>query len=742
MSRMRELAHLDRRELVDLGFGAAAMLCAVVGFRATFAGNEELLVGVPAVLFGLLVGAVIVKLRLELLPGTAAALLAWVLAGGGLAIRSEALFGVLPTPGVLIGLADGLVSGWIRLLTTVPPAGEAGNLLTIPYAAGYLGAVLTVVAAWRWRGAVCLLVPLIVLGVALLFGTRQPAALLVQGVLLVAVTLAWAAVRDARRTVVHVGRTPRQRLVAAGVVVAVIATASPVLGSQLPGADPDRRFVLREQIVPPFDPLSEPSPLAGYRRYTDAEAQEQPILDVDGLPPGVPIRLAVLDDYDGLVWRASGRGDAFAGRFVRAGETFPDVPDGALFSAEVQIHAPHGVWLPTVGELAGLQVADDAQQAATRVNLQTGTVAVPGGVAPDTTYQVEGVIRDVPDEESLAGLPLDPRYPEPGGDLPNELVEIAAQLRGTAEAPYARIANIAAALRTDGAFSDGGAESTVTTPPGHSLARLARFLGAPQWVGNGEQYAAALGLLAAAEGIPARVVMGFEPEQHTGTVTVTGGDVAAWVEVPLDGVGWVPVRPTPPEENEPDPTVRPQSRDLSPEPQPPPPPPPPTTPSVADDLGTDEDDEDADDESEDVLPSWLGGVLTAAGGAGLLIAPFGAIVLAKRTRRSRRRTRGPARLRAHGGWLELLDRARDYGTTVPAHATRREAAALVGADMAPTLAGRTDDATFNHREPTDDELDALWRAVDETLAEVHAERGRLERLRAAINPVSLWKGAR
>ncbi len=83
------------------------------------------------------------------------------------------------------------------------------------------------------------------------------------------------------------------------------------------------------------------------------------------------------------------------------------------------------------------------------------------------------------------------------------------------------------------------------SPPGHSLARLARFLGAPQWVGNGEQYAAALGLLARAEGIPARVVMGFTPEDQGDVTTVRGADVAAWVEIPLERVGWVPITATP-----------------------------------------------------------------------------------------------------------------------------------------------------------------------------------------------------
>jgi 8-oxo-dGTP pyrophosphatase MutT (NUDIX family) len=85
-------------------------------------------------------------------------------------------------------------------------------------------------------------------------------------------------------------------------------------------------------------------------------------------------------------------------------------------------------------------------------------------------------------------------------------------------------------------------------------------------IGDEEQYASAFALMARSLGYPARVVMGFAPEvpDGGGTVTVTGDDVTAWVEVAFDGVGWVPFAPTPDETDIPqDQVPKPQS-----EPQP------------------------------------------------------------------------------------------------------------------------------------------------------------------------------
>lgn len=733
----------DRDQWIDLGFAAVAMVLSVTGFRATFAGGEELIVGIPAVAVGVVVAAGVMLLRIGLLPSVAVALTVWVAAGGLLAIRSEALWGVLPTLGVLEGLATGLVAGWIRLLTTVPPAGEAGNLLTIPYFVGYFGAMITVFLAWRLKGLWCVAMPIAVLVVALLFGTHVPAAILLQGGALAAVTVAWAAVRSARRSILRAGVVSRRRQASAATLVVAIAVVAPLVAPHLPGADANPRFVLREHVVPPFDPLQHPSPLGGYRRYVGADNERAEIMTVSGLPAGVPIRLAVMDSYDGLVWRASGRGDALAGRFVRIGERIPTDRQGETVEIEVVMHRPHGVWLPTVGDVARIDIHDRAQMEALRFNLATDTAAVPGGVRTETTYALTVVLpEDLPADEELRQMPLDPRYREPSINLPNDFVEVAARLRGGSEAPYARMESIAAALRTDGAFSNGGPEAIVATPPGHSLARLARFLGAPQWVGNGEQYAAALGLLAAAEGIPARVVMGFMPSGRNETFTVTGADISAWVEVPLAGIGWVPVIATPPEDNEPDPTIRPRARELSPEAQPPPPPPPPRSQPNIDDLESiDEDEEEAEEIEEPAGTPWLA-IAAGVGAPTVTITPFGLIVGAKLLRRRRRRSAADPRVRAHGGWSELIDQSRDLGRLVPAAATRQELATVVAVEGAPELARHVDEVTFSSSMATLPAADEVWRRLPDVVGRLRSEHSWWQRQRALFSVTSLRTGRR
>mgnify|MGYP002227035718 FL=1 len=85
-------------------------------------------------------------------------------------------------------------------------------------------------------------------------------------------------------------------------------------------------------------------------------------------------------------------------------------------------------------------------------------------------------------------------------------------------------------------------------------------------VGDSEQYASAMALMARSLGLPSRVVLGFLPkddegeisesrteEQGTTTITkFTGNDVTAWVEIKLDGYGWVAFYPTPKETKVPD----------------------------------------------------------------------------------------------------------------------------------------------------------------------------------------------
>jgi hypothetical protein len=741
---LRERLRPGRADLVDAAFGCALAALGVVGFRTVFAGGEELLVGLPAVVVGAALGYVLVRLRIPLLVSVAVATIVLFLLAGPIALRDRALAGFLPSPEAVSGLADGLVNGWIRLLTTLPPAGRAGELLAIPYLCGFAGGALALALARRYpRRVFCVLPPTVVLVVSVLMGTKRPASLLLQGVVFAALTIAWVSARHHRnRTVDHVAMS-RSRLAAAAGLLAVSALSGVVVGPRLPGADPDERYVLREDVEPPFDPLTEPSPLASYRNYTDQDVREDEVLTVRGLPDGARLRIAAMDAYSGTEWEATGSGSVVAGEYLRVGAEIPAEGLGPEATVSVEVHQPEGVWVPLGGDVTGLDFLGprgDVLDDEVRVSIQTDTAAVPRKLEAGDRYRFTAQFVDLPAQDVLVEAPLDPRFARGEGDedVPTEFVSRAADWVGNQPTAYAEVLAIAKGLQTDGAYTDGGPDANPVSPPGHSLRRLLDFITIEQPFGNGEQFAAAQGLMAQARGIPVRVVMGFVNEEGGDEVTFHGEDIEAWIEVPVAGYGWVAVDGTPPEDQLPDPMKQPRSKTENPEPQPPPPTTiaPPT--SVPEDLEPEEPEEEDEDDGAGGIPGWLVGLGVAlAVPAVMLGVPAAGVVLAKRRRRERRRTTGTSSQRVAGSFDELVDLTRDLGRPVPPRATRRELSTVVEAAGAVALATRADDAVFGAADPTDADVDAAWDELASTRATLLDDLDRWGRVRTAVSPTSL-----
>ena len=120
-------------------------------------------------------------------------------------------------------------------------------------------------------------------------------------------------------------------------------------------------------------------------------------------------------------------------------------------------------------------------------------------------------------------------------------------------------------LRESGWFSHG-LNGDYPSRAGHGNYRIDQLLAGSAMVGDSEQYASAMALMARSLGLPSRVVLGFLPkndegeisdsrtEKHGKTTTTKfiGNDVTAWVEIKLDGYGWVAFYPTPKETKIPD----------------------------------------------------------------------------------------------------------------------------------------------------------------------------------------------
>ena len=202
---------------------------------------------------------------------------------------------------------------------------------------------------------------------------------------------------------------------------------------------------------------------------------------------------------------------------------------------------------------------------------------------------------------------------------------------------------------------------------GHTSERITTLIGGDQMIGDDEQYAVAMALLAGELGIPVRVVMGYYPDEEQegeAVFTATGDNVHAWVEVNFEGVGWLPFNPTPPEDQVPnDQNTKPR---VDPKPQVLQPPPPPQEP--VDLPPTLPDDRESEDETLNIA-GIIGAILLIGGISlaiiALLMSPFIVIGAWKAAKRRSRRTAARTADRISGGWDELTDRAVDYGARLP-----------------------------------------------------------------------------
>lgn len=748
-------------EWVDAAALVVLLGVALFGFRSSYGGVEFLIVGVIGTVLGLAVAHVWRRLRPPFLVGVAIAALVYTVLGGMVALRSRTLLGFLPTIGSVQAAGRAAIAGWKELVTTNPVVGATGDLMVLPFFAGYVAAI----GAW-WlchtrRLAPLTLVPIfVVLGVGIVTGTNEPASLVVQGTVLAILAIAWLAARNHRsqQRIETVHRSPRRGLMAAA-VLAVAAGAGWVIAPRLPLAEASDRTVWRESVTPPFDPKNYPSPLSGYRRYVKTDTVRDAVLfTIEGLPDNVPIRLATMDTYDGLVWRPTYRDDLpttlNSGYFERMGSSIASDFGGEVATITVTIREYDDVWVPDVGEVLSISFEggprDRALNDAFRYNRSTDTGASAIRLQQGDRYvmkvRLPTLMDQLEDAVITPGVPVGNAQSVPAVDKWAATPSILSITRDGA-----RIDELADRMRTDGVYSDGDInQGQRESRAGHSAYRLTDFVdnSSGSLIGNAEQYASTLALALRGLGqVPSRVVMGFVPGQVDGDrIEVTGEQVQAWVEVPIEGVGWVGVFPTP-ERNQ---VALKTSAPSQPEPQyqTPLPPAPPSVEAEFDRPATSKsanqspppDDTSNDDDRGDSSGAGGGLPLRAIVVGGipvlLILGTLGAIVGLKARRRRRRRTTGTGGERIANGWREVTDTALDMGTPVPDVSTRREAAHFIGASVAP-LASAADAAVFGPDEPTDEEVDAYWDELERTLRSMRSELGFFDRLKTKINMTSL-----
>lgn len=752
--------------LLDAGVLFLVLGVAVLGFAPTFGADPyHAVTGLGGVLLGLAIAAAAAHWRWGLLLTTAVGLLSYLLFGNFLAAPREALFGFIPTGASLRGLLLGIVFSWKQVLTIAAPVGTSVDVLVVPFLSALVTSIVAGTLAWRLRRAYWTMLPVLTLFiVSIAFGTDEPFLPVARGVLLGIAAVCWLAYRrelanqgplrsrasrgeagPAVRTQAAASTANYSRRLLSGALVVVLAGGVTAAAMPLLSGGEDRK-VLRDVVIPPLDPHNLPSPLTDFRRYVGDDANKT-LFSVAGLPRDGRVRLAALDSYDGIVFTVdSGSSGAFAPIGDPQKTNAASTEDSTTLEFEVQDYS--GVYVPDAGGIHSLRY-DPASgaQSLLYLNKESDTAVKLDGLRKADVYQVKAEVAPTRDEKQLAAASFADKAMPKLANVPQAVGAKAVQIAGDQTSDYKKVKALADYFRLAGKYSNG-IKGQVASLPGHGAARIAKFLSGKELVGDDEQYAVTMALMARHLGVPTRVVMGFYPDPKSDLngaqrVEIKGADVHAWVEVDLNGIGWVPFDPTPDKDHVPNPPD-PQNAS-SPKPQvlqPPPPPqeqaelPPDSSPDALD-----------NDKKNQDFWTILGQILAVVGlvaiPVAVLVLPLLLIALVKSRRRKKRFSEGSAAQRVGGGWSEMVSTATDLGAAVGSKRTRRETAgtlaeAFPASGAATTaLADRADAAIFGTGEPSEAEVATFWSEVDESLKKMTESVGFWPRMRAKFSPRSL-----
>jgi len=747
-----------RRWSLDIAAVVVLLGASAAGFWPSFAGPSYLGAVIGGAVLGIAIAAVAAWRRWGILTIAGLTVLVYFVFGGALALPHTAIAGVIPSLDTLQQLAVGVITSWKQMLTTVAPVAAADGHLIVPFLLMLVTAVITASLALRLNQPAWALIPAgALLALVIAFGTPEPAAPVIQGAVFALASIAWLAVRQIsapQNAAVSVSQIDparanhmrMRRLVAGGAVLAVAAGAG--VATSAFTAPTEVRHVLRDTVIPPFNIRDYPSALQSFRGHVRDDT-ENTLFTVQGLPEGARIRLAGMDEFDGQVINVVDGGPGSSSAFTPIRSNMSPDAEGMPVTLQIDIDSYNDVWVPQAGLVSEFRFdGDDADELRRSTYYSSGSataVATPGLHKGDS-YTVQTVIPAAVTDKQLGDAEFGAVRLPKNDNVPEELTALASEVVSEAETPVEQVQALASFLSEDGFFSHG-LEGEVISRAGHTSERISTLIGGDQMIGDDEQYAVAMSLLAGELGIPARVVMGFYPDEKdegAATFSATGENIHAWVEVNFDGFGWVPFDPTPPEDQVPnDQNTKPRA---DPKPQVLQPPPPPQEP--VDLPPTLPDDRESEDESLNIA-AIIGAILVIGGISlgiiALLASPFIIIGAWKASRRRARRTADRTADRISGGWDELTDRAVDYGARLAPGATRGEEAALVAGSLAvPTvtaLADRADAEVFGPQDPSSEDVDAFWGEVDEIVTGLGSEAGFWKRIRARLSLRSLLGGS-
>ncbi|NLT30971.1 MAG: transglutaminase domain-containing protein [Propionibacterium sp.] len=741
--------------LVDVVALLALLGLASFAFHLTYGAGWVWVTALGGAVLGVGVGTLAALRRWPVWLTAVAVIAAYLLFGGFLAMPSSTIAGFIPTPATLAGLLFGVVDAWKGLLTIDAPVGETGSLLVVPLLTNLFAGVIGATLALRSRHpALAWLAPALALVVAISFGVQEPFVPLLVAIGFLAITLAWTGYRRGYQREAVLGHRPQLRWQSAALGLGVLLLAGGVAAAATPIAEPPTyRHVLRDVVEPPLDVHQYPSPLQSFRKNLK-DHKEDVLLTARGLPEGAKLRIATLDAYDGVSYNVTDAADGApdGGAFTRIGARVPEELDGDEVSVEVTIEDYSGVWVPTVGMTTKVEFTGARSRELTNnffYNRATGTGLDTSSLRRGDTYRLDAILANPPAPERISAANAGSLSLPDADPLPDTAKERADTWAKDATTAGQLARTLEENLRKG--YYSNGLEGSHPSLSGHSVGRIDELLvTGKQMIGDEEQYAVAMALMLRHSGIPARVVYGYSNTTGGELVEITGEDVNAWVEVNLDGLGWVEFTPTPDRDRAPEQQEVPEPS--QPRPQVENPPPPPERPENPPPDNTPPEDSKLDDEEEEE-PVWRKAVPWVLGigiPLAILAAPFAIILGLKQRRRKSRLLAAEPADRVAGGWSEVMDKARDLGVDPKVNGTRTEQAQVIVAEFLNAgdrgtnphwLANRADASVFGPGQPSGEQIEHYWHGVDAVRAGMGESVGFFTRLRGVFSLRSLraWK---
>lgn len=288
----------------------------------------------------------------------------------------------------------------------------------------------------------------------------------------------------------------------------------------------------RDAVTAPRQSRQLLSPLAEADRWAAGPAE--PLFRIRSAET-LPLRLTILDGYDGQEWTSSAV-------YTAAGPELSLPASGQRthrVTTDVELQSLNTPWLPAPDRPIALTGVPAVVERA------DGLLAAPAGQPSNGLHY--RVVSEVPQLSQSSASQAGPAtgagfapYRTVPHDVPPTLLRSAEEITAQAESPYRQLLLLQNSLRD-------GHHYQASATPGRTVGHLVFFYQKSK-VGTADQFAATFAIMARHLGFPTRLAIGFAPTGRPGPdgwSQVVSTDVMVWPEVALRGLGWVPFYPVP-----------------------------------------------------------------------------------------------------------------------------------------------------------------------------------------------------